>query len=413
MAAILGSLAVKVNSLGIAKAAKGMGKLQGRMGKFTKKMGPAFAKMSKTFKKFGSIATGAFFALAAASPLLRARMEVLNLRINELMRTFGDALAPIIEIVTGLVEGLTDVWESLPEPLQQAILFGVQVVAVLGLLAVAFVVLNAAMSPITLIILGIVAAAALLYLIWTENFGGIRDIAEAVFGKISELIESIMGLFGGLGGGVEEAGSIFDTVFKAIEAVVGAWFEMIGGYISGIIDQFQGIVNFIKAIFAGDLEGALEAIQMIFEGAFSALAEIVMWPLTAINELIKSLTGFDILGDIMNAGQEIIDAFIKGAQDALDAAAGIVTDILDGIGSLFGGSLPEKGPLKNMPQFGQDLGSAYMQGIVSGIEGAGGMTTFNRVFNIERVVLETPGITETEGRGFMDRMDTGVRRATF
>lgn len=411
MSAILGSLALRVNSIGLAKATKGMGKLQANMGKFTKRMEPAFKKMSKTLSKFGAVATGAFFSLAAASPLLQARLEVLNLRVQELLRVFGDELAPVVEGLTDIVVMAKDAWDKLPAPLQDAIKFGATLAIVVGILAGAFVVLSAAMSPVTLAIIAIAIAAALLYLAWTTNFGGIQEKTKAVFEKITPLFEQLMIVWENITKALKVLDLDFGISLENIGGYFGLWFDAIALQVGWVIDTLTGIVTFFNAIFAGDIDAALEAIKGIFYTQLNFIVSYIKLPLQAVKDLILGLKGFH--KKMQQAGKELFMAFLKGMQEAIDAAGGLLKEGLDQLGDWLGGSLPEKGPLMKVPHFGEELGQAYVAGIVSGFEGAGGTSIFNRTFNIETLSLEVPGATETEGRGFMRRMDEGLRRATF
>lgn len=342
MVAALGALAFKMKSLGVAKATQAVGKFQTKVGDMSKQIGPQMEKLTKKMGKFGLIVGGVFTALIASSPLLRARMEILSLRINELTRVFGDALAPAIEFVTDLVEALTDWFFSLDQPVQDAIVFGSTFVIVLGLLALAFAALSVAMSPVTLVILALAAVAAILFLAWETNFLGIRDLVAAVFAAI---------------------GAIFDGIGNVIKE----WGKAIGRVIDNVIAVFEGIVDFVKAVFSGNLEGAIEAIQKIFETVFKNIVEIIMWPLNALKALIDGITGGQFINDMLSAGKAFLDAFIKGVQRAIDDAVGIVADVLEWFGSFFGGSLPERGPLKHVVTWGQDFGKAYNQGVGKGL----------------------------------------------
>lgn len=364
MVAALGALVVKIRAMGIMKTISQMKIFQTQVDKTGKEVDSQFTKITKTFSKFGMIAGGVFASMIAASPLLRARMEILALRISELVRVFGDALAPVIEFVTDLIKGLTDWFFSLDKPVQDAIVFGGAFVVVLGLLAIAFGVLSAAMSPVTLVILALAAVAAILYLAWTTNFLGLRDIVAAVFAYIGIVIDGWIAVFKG-------------------------WMNTVKSIIQNVIGIFEGVLNFFKAIFAGDLQGAIDAIQDIFKNAFEAVASYILWPLTAIGELIKGMTGSRFIDDMMKAGKAFIDAFIKGVQQAIAEAAGVVEDLLNFLGDFFGGSLPERGPLKHVISWGQDFGKAYVGGITEGISDSS--THINRSLRIERLEMNVDG----------------------
>ena len=385
MVVALGAIAVKIKSLGVVKAVNRMKFFQKQTDKTGKEIDSQFTKATKIFKKFGLVAGGVFATLIAASPLLRARMEILGIRIAQLVRIFGDALGPMIEFITDLIKGLTDWFFSLDQPVQDAIVFGGTLAIVVGLLAGVFAALSAAMSPVTLIILAIAAAAAILYLAFETNFLGIRDIVAAVFAYIGVVIDGWI------------------AVFKH-------WFNTIKGIIQNVIGIFEGIIQFFQAVFSGDLQGAVNAIQDIFKNAFEAVASWILFPLTAIGELIKGMTGSDFLGDMLKAGKAFIDAFIKGVQEAIAAAAGIVEDLLNFLGDFFGGSLPERGPLKHVVAWGQDFGKAYVRSVGEGIEQQASNIT-NRTFNIENIALTLPGVSDDGMDSFANQFDAGVRRS--
>lgn len=362
VAAALGGLVFKMKSLGVGKASAQLGKFQGRVGDMQKKMGPQMKKLTGSFKKFGLIAGGVFGALTAASPLLRARMEILTLRIGELVRVFGDALAPVIEGVTILVEEATKIWSNLPEPLKKAILFGTMVAGVVGIIAIAFGILGAAMSPVTLVILAIVAAFALLHLAWTENLGGFADAVKNMFGNVIKI--------------------------------------------------FENLITFFKSIFAGDLSGAWEAIENIFQGAVDFIVDYVTFIPKAILGIIDFFTG-GIVTDMFKAGDELFKAFIKGVQKALEGAAGIIGDLLNLIMDFLGGSLPERGPLVKVPQAGMELGQAYIDNIGRGFERGNLGDTINRNFNIDTIALSLPGLSGDNMDSFAKQFDAGIRRSTI
>ena len=362
--AALGGLVLKMKSLGVGKATSKLGAFQNKVGAMNKKIGPQIQKMTATFKKFGLVTGGVFASMIAASPLLRARMEILTIRIAELVRIFGDALAPVLEFVADLIAGLTDWFTSLDQPVQDAIVFGVAFVVVLGLLAVAFGILSAAMSPVTIVILALAAVAAILYLAWTTNFLGLRDMVMLVFAAI---------------------GAVFEGIVGVIKVAIGT----VIGYVEAVIGVFQGMIEFVQAIFRGDLEGAMDAIKKIFSSAFKAISTIIMWPINAFKGLIDGIMGGGFIDDIMKFGGQFINAFIDGIKQAAGAVWGIIEDILALLGDFFGGSLPERGPLKHVVTWGQDFGKAYAEGIGGGIENS--TSNVNRSLRIDSLEMTIPG----------------------
>lgn len=381
--AALGGLVFKMKSLGVGKASAAVGKFQDKTAAMNKKISPQIQKLTANFKKFGLVAGGVFATLIASSPLLRARMEILAIRVGELVRIFGDALAPAIEFVTDLIVGLTDWFTSLDQPVQDAIVFGGTFVLVLGLLAIAFAALSAAMSPVTIVILALAAVAAILYLAWTTNFLGVRDLVMTVFAVI---------------------GAAFEGIVNVVKTAIGT----VIGYVQAVIGVFEGMIEFVQAIFRGDLEGAMDAIKKIFSSAFEAIGFIIMWPINAFKSLIDGIMGGGFIDDIMKFGGAFINAFIQGIKDAAGAVWSIIEDILAFLGDFFGGSLPERGPLKHVVTWGQDFGKAYAKGIGSGVESS--THNINRSLKIDRLEMTVLGSTVEDSEQLFGHLNK--KRAT-
>jgi len=385
--AALGSLVMKIKATGIGKATKGVQGFTKATGKMNSKIKPALKGMKKGWMAMGAAALGILYKLQQASPRLGAKFEILDLKVNKLLRSFGDALVPVIDLVIDAVTALTDWFKGLPQPLQDAITFGTMVAVVVGLLVVAFGALSAAISPVTIALLLIAAVAALLYIAWENNFLGIQQLTEAVFNAVGVAIDGVVGWIKGM--------------VNAVKKYIDAW-----------INIFKGIINFFEAIFAGDLEGALDAIVSIFENIFKSIAAVILWPLDAIKGLIDGIMGSDFLGGMLDAGKAFIDAFIKGAQKALEDAGAVLTDILAWFGDFFGGSLPERGPLRHIVSWGQDLAKAYVGGVDTGLQTSNVSNVMNRNFNINTVAINAGGEDFDDIESFGSRISDDVLRSS-
>lgn len=431
-----GQLLVAMNAVGINKTLSELEEFQKQMGGTFKKVKPQLEKLTKSFAKFAAVSLFAFAKLIEASPRLRAQMEILNFRVNTLIRGFGDSLAPAIESVSDGIAALTDWFKTLPEPIQEAIFFGGALTIAVGLLTVAFIALNAAMGPVTLIILAIAAAAALLFLAWEENLGGIQEITATVFGNIQvlftsleEAINALLNAFGVFG---DESVDLMDIV----DAVFGSVFEGIATQLNNFIAIVTDVVNIFTALISGDMAGVLEGIESLVDSVIqNAVDAFLRFPVL----ILDILDAFGI--QVGEAAGDIVDAFIGGLVSGLEEGAKIVEDSLDLIGILFGGSLPEKGPLKDSLPGGGDMAAKYFEDMATQIinskgllntalsaisvgftetdpfqpigAGFGGESTRveHRTIIIEKIELVIPGATTDSAAGFLDRLDTGIRNS--
>jgi phage-related protein len=383
--AALGSLVLRMRSSGLLKASKDMKTMGKQSKKMEKQQLSMTKKLTKSWKAMGVAALGVLYKLSEASPRLSAQMEIMNLRINELLRGFGDALAPVIETVSKAIKGLTDWFYALDPEVQNAIKFGTTLAIVVGLAAVAFGVLSAAISPVTIALIAIALVAAALYLAWKTNFLGIQEAVAFVFAYIKFIIEAWIN-------------------------VIKNFVSRIKGFIDNFIGIFHGIINFFKAVFAGDLDGAIKAIQDIFVNAFKYISGVIMWPLNALGDLIDGFTNNKFLDDMLKAGKAFIDAFIKGIQKAIDDATGVVKDVLEWFGSFFGGSLPERGPLRHVVSWGQDFGQAYTTGVGAGMSTVNTSRIVNRNFNIDTIEINPDRADVDDLGAFGDRIENSILR---
>ena len=174
---VLGLMA-KFKSVGFANV---VGKTKGfkaQFGRMSKAVGKQTKDLTKNFKLLGAIASGVLYTLTRASPRLASEFEILTIRVNELVRPFGDTLAPILRLVSDLVKELGEWFQSLPEPLQQAIEQGVAFATTIGLVVGALIALSLAMNPITYLFGALILAGTLLSLAWQENFLNIQGVVQ-------------------------------------------------------------------------------------------------------------------------------------------------------------------------------------------------------------------------------------------
>lgn len=355
MVIALGSLVVRLRAVGAAKAAAQVSGFAGKFSALKDKIGPQLANLTKRFGQFGLIASGVFGAMIASSPRLRAQMAMMGLQASRLVRIFADALVPVFKAVTNAIKELFDWFTSLPQPVQDAIVFGVALATVLGLMSVAFGVLMVAASPVTLIFLALIALAAALHLAFSTNFLGFQDLIVGIFSNITGI--------------------------------------------------FQGFIDFISAIFRGDLEGALTAIWGIFTNIADLIVSTIWFIPQAFLDILDFLTG-GLVGQFIDAGAKLIEGFLAAIAGALSAATGFVGDLLQLIADFFGGSLPRRGPLKNIVGMGEDLGVAYVRGVGTGINQSTSRSERNlNIRNLSLNLTQAP----RDSRSLLRQMDSDLR----
>lgn len=197
---------------------------------------------------------------------MSAQLSILDTNLQIIAIQIGSVLLPILNkmLVTfsPIIQGIT-AWVSAHPQLTAGIL---ATVAALGLLSGGMAVLEILLGPLVGIIgavgaplIAVGAAAFLLYKAWQTDFGGIREITEAVWAEIHPVFDAM--------------GQAFDTLHKAfnaggIQGLVAALPGAMGGVgnalgtLGGVLGQQFSKVDWagIASSMATGLAGVLSAI---------------------------------------------------------------------------------------------------------------------------------------------------------
>lgn len=134
---------------------------------------------------------------------------------------------------------------------------------------------------------------------------------------------------------------IFETIWNTISTVFGA----IADVISGILQTFKGLIDFIVGIFTGDWNKAWEGIKTFFEGIWETIKSIVtvVWEaifgiITTIIEIIKGkiVTVFTaistVISNIFNGIKNVISTIWNGITTTI---ANVINNIKSKITTVF------------------------------------------------------------------------------
>lgn len=117
-------------------------------------------------------------------------------------------------------------------------------------------------------------------------------VFNSVFKIVSKIVNKLKPVFNGIGTIIKIVMSLIQTRIKiaftiaanVIESTVGS----IKQYISGVINVFNGILDFISGVFTDNWKKAWEGVKGIFGGCFEALAGLCKVPINAVIGLINS-----------------------------------------------------------------------------------------------------------------------------
>ena len=225
-----------------------------------------------------------------------------KLRLAETGAKAMEVLAPVLEKVLGLLDGLlTKIGELTPEQLQtiMTILTVIAAISPLasliskisGMVAQLPTIINGvstamtwlAANPIALVIAAIVA---LVVLIATKG-----DEIQAMLQKLDDFIQGVF---------TKDWTEVFGPVLGNI---LNGFFDTLKGIWDGIKSIFDGIIDFIRGVFTGDWERAWKGVKEIFSGIAKSLVAVFKAPLNAIISMINgAIGGINFLIEKINNG---------------------------------------------------------------------------------------------------------------
>jgi TP901 family phage tail tape measure protein len=283
---------------------------------------------------------------AAQTKGFNAAMENLKSSVETFMITAG---TPLIEnVLTPLIRFLTDVMGKLstmnPEWIKWAVVIGGVVTAVGGFLmlvgqaaagisaiatlvglagplfaglggavAAAGTAILAALGPVLLIVAAVAAVAALLYLAWKNNFLGIRDIVDEVWGALKATFEQIKAIVGSVMAFLRG-----EISFDDMSARVGAAMSNIGAIWSGAWERIKEIAGTAWETIKGVFGRALEAVgRILLEGIARFIAPLV--------------GGMDNAKRIVTEAWENIRTFLENIWSGIKTSAAAAFEALKGI----------------------------------------------------------------------------------
>ncbi|MBN1039021.1 hypothetical protein DVW12_09935 [Clostridium botulinum] len=134
--------------------------------------------------------------------------------------------------------------------------------------------------PLTWIVLGIMAVVAIFILLWTKC-EGFRNFFINMWASIQAGIQAFDVWL------TTAMATDWTTSFGALGAILNSFFFTVGSVWNAIKMVFNGVIDFVGNVFAGNWSGAWQNIIQIFEGIFSGLSAVAKAPINAVIGLIN------------------------------------------------------------------------------------------------------------------------------
>ncbi len=370
--------------------------------------GMSLKSMKGGFFDLAKTAVSAFKMMVEASPALQVQMELMQFYFSEIFRVLGDHLVPIFEIATEWVKKLSDWFATLPPPIQETIAVAILAGAAIGALVPVIAAVAAIGLKVIAVTALIVAAVGALYLAYETNFWGIRDVVESTFNKLKAIFTSSEGQFSSLIDKVKEfwtvAGPYIELFGEFLLKYIGNYIVLVVEnaitYFGYIVEQATNMVTLVKALLTGDWAGAWEAAADIFVTFYNFVTNIGK----NIHTFLKNTFG-QIWNNMITWGRDMVEKLLEGFLKGVEELFG--KDAANEIKKWLGFSLPEKGPLRQVPTWGYDMAEQFTKGLQTGFNyfmpnslndsmtptiGGSSVAATHQTFNIT-VKVETGAIT--------------------
>lgn len=201
--------------------------------------------------------------------------------LNEQLAVLGEKILPVMTELVSVVADLLAWFNSLDPQMQTLIVTMVLLAAAIGPVTSGIMGMQAAITaisanPIVLAVAAAVAALAVLIVYGDE----VQDMLE-------NLDNFLQGVFAK--DWTEVFGPILGTALNTFFANVRNTWNMIKTALNGVID-------FVRGVFTGDLERAWRGVQQIFQAIFDYIANIAKRPLNAVIGMVNgAISGINTL----------------------------------------------------------------------------------------------------------------------
>ncbi|WP_133016910.1 phage tail tape measure protein [Clostridium cuniculi] len=192
------------------------------------------------------------------------------------------AINLVLGSVSKLTKGISDTvkaYKSMKE-------FGSKAIEMMNVFKGAQAALNfvMALNPITLVIVGLIALAAVFVVLynkceWFRN--GVNNVWEKITNIFFTFDNFLKGVFA----------TDWTESFGVFGNVINAFFKNMSNIWESIKRIFTGIIDFVAGVFTGDWSRSWEGVKNIFGGIMDGLGAVIKAPLNAVIGLINMAIG--------------------------------------------------------------------------------------------------------------------------
>ena len=244
--------------------------------------------------------------------------------ISPVLQRVGNLIANVVEKITPLVQVVTDTVTSILEavmPVIDGVIAGIMplidaaVNSVGKILDAVIPVINGIVKQVTPIITKIMEALTPL----------IDMLMETVVPVINVVLEAVVNVIGDLM-------PVIETAANAIIPIIEYFVNKLILKINLITDVFKNVIDFVKNVFTGNWQGALENLKNIATAPIKYISGLFENIITVVDRIIAVVKEkFPVFG-------AVIQSFRDSLQPVIDGIKGVFSGLIDFIQNVFTGN---------------------------------------------------------------------------
>ncbi|HGA2025804.1 TPA: phage tail tape measure protein [Streptococcus agalactiae] len=345
----------------------------------------SFEDLAGTADKAAGIVTQTYKGTLDPIDQFTTAQNTAKLAMAEMGDAIAATLAPILEVLASLLQAIATWFSDLSEPVKQFIVIVGSLVAALGLVLPIFIALQAAAmamgttimgmitaaAPIVGIILGVIAAIALLVVgiqqLWQHHEGfrtAVTETWNAIYAFLSAIIQQIssfvMLIWGTLTTWWTENQQLIlnaaNTMWTAISTVIQTIMTILGPYLQAswenikliittawdiiklvvetAINVVLGIIKAVMQIITGDWSGAWETIKSLISIVLTVIAQFIS---NSWNGIKGTMT--NLLNSIKSVVSNVWNGIKSTISSILSSIGSTVSSIWNGMKATISGVL--------------------------------------------------------------------------
>lgn len=291
-------------------------------------------------------------------------MEANTRQLQQALVPLGEKLVELANLIlppiVAIINAVSSVFGSLPEPIQNFIIILGALIAVfatltpvIAALSVSFGALNISILPIIGIIAAVAAVIAGIILV-IQNWGTIVEWLGGVWETVKTTISNV----------VTAIGTFLSTTWENIKTTLTT-------VMNTIFTTVSNIWNNIKTTVSNVATGIWNAVTTAFTNMWNGVKNTVTGIVNSIQDGFNTAVSFikNLAASSFSWGSDIISGIVNGIKSCIGKVKDAVSSVADTIRSFLHFSVPDEGPLTDYESWMPD----FMTGLAKGIEKSRGM----------------------------------------